>query len=316
MNRVKIFFEKNLVQIILITLIIIIAMIDKNFFSSNNIKNMLIQISIRIIIALGVGGIIFIRKIDFISSRLIALVAAISVSLLQSTGYAYKMFPNLPKLPITVVILLVMIVALIVGFINAVLAIKLKENFIIANMALSLILYGITSLYLDIPRYPQQSISGIDLEYKEIILGSNFDIPNILIYLVIICILVSIIWNKTKLGKEMILIRNNEKESPKVIILVYIIATILYSFAGMFEGIRIGSVTTNTGFMYEIDAILGCMIRGVENIEDIIIGVIILQVLNYGLSFIGVSIYIQYIIKGILVVMTCMVNKKYKNLSF
>ena len=41
---------------------------------------------------------------------------------------------------------------------------------------------------------------------------------------------------------------------------------------------------------------------GVGSIGGIITGVLIFQVLNYGLSFIGVSTYLQFIIKGVIII--------------
>ena len=54
-----------------------------------------------------------------------------------------------------------------------------------------------------------------------------------------------------------------------------------------------------------LDAISGCVIGGVSfaggvgTIPGVIIGVIILQVINYSLNFLGVNPYLQYIIKGL-----------------
>ena len=76
----------------------------------------------------------------------------------------------------------------------------------------------------------------------------------------------------------------------------------------MYKRQRVGSATNNTGFMYEMDAIAACVVGGVSfaggvgSIGGIITGVLIFQVLNYGLSFIGVSTYLQFIIKGIIII--------------
>ena len=92
------------------------------------------------------------------------------------------------------------------------------------------------------------------------------------------------------------------------LIIIYVIAGLLYGLAGSLEAARVGSATNNTGFMYEMDAIAACVVGGVSfaggvgSIGGIITGVLIFQVLNYGLSFIGVSTYLQFIIKGIIII--------------
>ena len=94
----------------------------------------------------------------------------------------------------------------------------------------------------------------------------------------------------------------------KNLIIIYVMAGLLYGLAGSLEAARVGSATNNTGFMYEMDAIAACVVGGVSfaggvgSIGGIVTGVLIFQVLNYGLSFIGVSTYLQFIIKGIIII--------------
>ena len=91
--------------------------------------------------------------------------------------------------------------------------------------------------------------------------------------------------------------------------LVYTLSGIFYAFGGMLEAGRVGSATNNLGNMYEMDAIAACVVGGVSfsggvgTVPGVLIGVIIFTVINYGLTFIGVNPYWQYIIKGLIIVM-------------
>ena len=65
-------------------------------------------------------------------------------------------------------------------------------------------------------------------------------------------------------------------------------------FGGFLEAGRIGSATNNLGFMYEMDAIAACVSGGfilwwVGRISGVITGVIILTIINYGLTYTGVT---------------------------
>ena len=90
--------------------------------------------------------------------------------------------------------------------------------------------------------------------------------------------------------------------------IIFIISGLLYGLAGFLEAGRIGSVTSNTGGTYELDAIAACVVGGVSfsggvgTIPGVIIGAVILQFLNYGLNFIGINVYLQTIIKGIIII--------------
>ncbi len=137
-----------------------------------------------------------------------------------------------------------------------------------------------------------------------------------MIYAAIATALVWVLWNKTKFGKNIFAIGGNP-EAAKVsgvnvtlnLILIYMLSGVFYAFGGMLEAGRIGSATNNLGFMYELDAIAACVVGGVSfsggvgTVLGVITGVIIFTVINYGMTYIGVSPYWQFIIKGAIIIM-------------
>ncbi|MEF9990504.1 MAG: galactose/methyl galactoside ABC transporter permease MglC [Romboutsia sp.] len=309
----------NAIQIVLMFLLIGIIVIEPTFLSINNLRNILAQCSTRMIIALGVGGIIVTQGTDLSAGRVIGLAAVISASLLQATDYAYRMYPDLQQLPLVVPILIAMVVCGMVGGISGFAVAKLKTPPFIATMGTMLLAYGITSIYFDRPPLGAQPIAGLDPAFKQLATGSlgtgDFRIPYLVIYAAVMCIIMWFVWNKTKLGKNMFAIGGNPEAAEvsgvnvaRNLIIIYVIAGLLYGLAGSLEAARVGSATNNTGFMYEMDAIAACVVGGVSfaggvgSIGGIITGVLIFQVLNYGLSFIGVSTYLQFIIKGIIII--------------
>lgn len=309
----------NAITIVLALLLIGIVAIEPSFLSIKNLTNILAQCSTRMIIALGVGGIIVTQGTDLSAGRIIGLAAVVSASLLQATDYAYRMYPNLPELPLFVPILLAMVICGFMGAINGFAVAKLKTPPFIATMGTMLLAYGITSLYFDRPPYGAQPIAGLAKNFKNLASGAieigSFRLPYLIIYAAIACVIMWFVWNKTKLGKNMFAIGGNPEAAEvsgvnvaRNLIIIYVIAGILYGLAGSLEAARVGSATNNTGFMYEMDAIAACVVGGVSfaggvgSIGGIITGVLIFQVLNYGLSFIGVSTYLQFIIKGIIII--------------
>ncbi|MEG0764382.1 MAG: beta-methylgalactoside transporter, partial [Oscillospiraceae bacterium] len=195
---------------------------------------------------------------------------------------------------------------------------KLKTPPFIATMGTMLLAYGVTSLYFDRPPYGAQPIAGLAKNFKELASGAieigTFRLPYLIIYAIIACVIMWLVWNKTKLGKNMFAIGGNPEAAEvsgvnvaRNLIIIYVIAG-LFGLAGSLEAARVGSATNNTGFMYEMDAIAACVVGGVSfaggvgSIGGIITGVLIFQVLNYGLSFIGVSTYLQFIIKGVIII--------------
>ncbi|MDR1049356.1 MAG: beta-methylgalactoside transporter permease, partial [Synergistaceae bacterium] len=72
--------------------------------------------------------------------------------------------------------------------------------------------------------------------------------------------------------------------------------------------------TNNYGNGYELDAIAACVVGGVSmrggigSIVGVITGVLIFQVINYGLVFIGVNPYVQYTIKGFIIILAVSID--------
>ena len=286
--------SNNVIQLVLLCLLIGLIIIEPTFLSIRNVTNILAQCSVRMIIALGVGGIIVTQGTDLSAGRIIGLAAVVSASLSQASDYAYRMYPDLQQLPIVVPILISMVICGVIGGINGFAVAKLKTPPFIATMGTMLLAYGITSLYFDRPPYGAQPIAGLDKGFKELASGAiqigSFRLPYLIIYAAIACVIMWFIWNKTKLGKNMFAIGGNPEAAEvsgvnvaRNLIIIYIMAGILYGLAGSLEAARVGSATNNTGNMYEMDAIAACVVGGVSfaggvgSIGGIITGVLIFK---------------------------------------
>ena len=77
-----------------------------------------------------------------------------------------------------------------------------------------------------------------------------------------------------------------------------------------------GSVNPNTGFSYELDAISACVVGGVSfaggvgTIPGVLIGAVILQFINYGLNYIKVDPNIQYLVRGLIIIIAVAIDAR------
>ncbi|KGM45600.1 galactose/methyl galactoside ABC transporter permease MglC [Neobacillus niacini] len=309
----------NVIYVFLILLVIGIVIASPDFLSMTNLINILSQSSSRIIIALGIAGILILGGTDLSAGRMVGLAAVVSASLLQAGDYAYKMYPNLPELPLFVPIIIAMVVTGLFGTLNGFIVSKFHVPPFIATLGMMIGVYGITSIYFDRPPYGAQPIGGLSEGFttfaqKGIKLG-QYEFPYLILYAIVFSIIIWVVWNKTQLGKNMYAIGGNAEAAKvsgvnvaKNIIIIYMIAGLLYGFSGTLEAGRVGSATNNTGNMYELDAIAACVVGGVSlsggigTVPGVITGVLIFQVINYGLAFLGVSPYIQFIVKGAIII--------------
>ena len=320
-NREKVtnFLVNYALYIVLAAMIVFFIIKEPSFLSISNFTKILSQASTRGILALGVAGLIVLQGTDLSAGRILGLTAIVSASLLQSTTYAARMYPDLPALPLILPLLVAVIIGGIFGAINGFGVAKLKVHAFIITLGTQLIAYGISCLYIDRPPLGAQPVANLDEWYTKFVNGSfnlgPIEIPYLIIYLAVVAIIMWFIWNKTKLGKNMFAIGGNPEAAAvsgvnlaKNIMIIFIISGILYGVAGFLEAGRAGSTTTATGLNYELDAIAACVVGGVSftggvgTIPGVLIGAVLLQVINYGLNFIGVNAYWQFIIRGLIII--------------
>ncbi|WP_313653994.1 galactose/methyl galactoside ABC transporter permease MglC [Pantoea sp.] len=301
------------IYVVLLVLLAIIIFQDPTFLSLMNLSNILTQSSVRIIIALGVAGLIVTQGTDLSAGRQVGLAAVVAATLLQSMDNANKVFPTLDTLPIPLVILTVCIIGGVIGLVNGVIIAYLKVTPFITTLGTMIIVYGINSLYYDF--VGASPIAGFDAGFSKFTQGflrfGDFKLSFITFYAVIAIVFVWVLWNKTRFGKNIFAIGGNPEAAkvsgvnvPLNLIMIYALSGVFYAFGGMLEAGRIGSATNNLGFMYELDAIAACVVGGVSfaggvgSVAGVVTGVLIFTVINYGLTYIGVNPYWQYIIKG------------------
>ncbi|GAA4502204.1 galactose/methyl galactoside ABC transporter permease MglC [Pseudaeromonas paramecii] len=316
-NLMRTLKEGGIYAVLLILLLVIIVK-EPSFMSLTNLSNILTQSSVRIIIALGVAGLIITQGTDLSAGRQVGLAALIAATLLQSLTNVNKVFPALGEVPIPVVILVVCLIGGLIGLINGLIVAYLNVTPFITTLGTMIIVYGINSLYFD---YVGASpVAGFDPRFSHFAQGfiriGGFKLSYLTFYAALAIAFIWILWNKTRFGKNIYAIGGNP-EAAKVsgvnvavnLVLIYALAGVFYAFAGMLEAGRVGSATNNLGFMYELDAIAACVVGGVSfsggvgTVAGVVTGVIIFTLINYGLTYIGVSPYWQFIIKGAIIIL-------------
>jgi len=319
-KTVKSFGLQYAIYFVFVILVLIITIREPSFMSINNFRNILSMSATRIIFAMGMGAVLITGGVDLSAGRQVGLAAVISASLLQSVDYSRRMYADLPVLPLILPIIIAMIACGIFGFINGLFVTKLKVPAFIATLGTMVAVYGTTSLYFDRPPYGAQPIGGLDKRFSALGTGyigfdGVYSIPYIVIIAAVVTFITWVLFNKTTYGKNIYAIGGNAEAAKvsgvnvsRTLIAVYTIAGILYGLGGSLEAARTGGATNNYGNGYELDAIAACVVGGVSNlggigtVPGIIIGVLILSVINYGLTFINLSPYWQQIVKGAIIV--------------
>jgi len=278
--------------------------------SSTNLINVVRQMSIVGLIALGVTGVIVSAGIDLSSGSVVGLTAVVAASLSQDPGYSTPFYPGL-HVPLIVAGLAACVVGALVGLINGTLVAKTRIPPFIATLGTYTAIRGLALLYTG-----GRPISDLTDSYNFIGQGDVSGIPVPIIILVIMAIITHILYAHTKFGKYIYAIGGNEQaarvsgiDAAKYKMLIYVYASFLAGLAGLVVSSRIGSGQPGLGVGYELDAIAAAVIGGtslsaggIGTVAGTIVGALIIGVLNNILDLMNVSAYWQQIIKGCIIV--------------
>lgn len=210
--------------------------------------------------------------------------------------------------------------------INGVLIAKFSIPAFIATLGTQVAIYGANSLYFDMEPNNSQPIGGIREDLTRLGTGYIGFVPIIILIAIVVLFVVWVILSKTRFGRNIYAIGGNQEAAVvtginvnKTLIAVYAIGSALFALAGVLECAKSGGATSNYGNQYEFDAIAACVVGGVSNtggvgtVPGMIVGVFVFGIINYGLTYMGVSPYWQLIVKGVIIVAAVGIDvQKYK----
>jgi len=321
------FIRKYAIVIIFFAMFVGMSLLSDAFLHPRNLVNVIRQISVVGMIAIGVTMVIITTGIDLSSGSVLALAAVFAASLAQQPGWHDAKYPGL-MLPVIVPIVVALVIGLLCGAINGGLIARFKIPPFIATLGMMTVARGFALLYSDRP------VSGLSDSYNFIGQGEIlkvFPVPNQpplglpipIIILAVVAVSAHVMLNHTRFGRHIYATGGNEQAAlisglnvGRIKIGVYAIAGLLSGLAGLVLSSRVGSGQPGLGVGYELDAIASAVIGGtslsggVGTIWGTIIGALIIGVLNNGLDLLNVSAYWQTIIKGSIIVAAVIVDER------
>jgi inositol transport system permease protein len=321
------FIRKYAIVLIFLAMFIVMWLLSDAFLSPRNLLNIVRQISVVGLIAIGVTIVIITTGIDLSSGSVLALAAVLAASLAQQPDWHDAKYPGL-MLPIMVPVVVALAIGAVCGWVNGALVAGFRIPPFISTLGMMTVARGFALLYSNRP------VSGLTDAYNFIGQGEIFKlipvpdqppmgIPIPIIILAVVAIGAHIMLNNTRFGRHIYAIGGNEQAARisglnvgRIKIGVYTIAGLLSGLAGLVLSSRIGSGQPGLGQGYELDAIASAVIGGtslsggIGTIWGTIVGALIIGVLNNGLDLLNVSAYWQTIVKGSIIVAAVIVDER------
>lgn len=291
-----------------IILVVIVSILNPSFLEPLNILNLLRQVAINALIAFGMTFVILTGGIDLSVGAILALSSALTAGMMVS-GID----------PILAVIIGCILGGLM-GTVNGLFITKGKMAPFIATLATMTIFRGLTLVYTG-----GNPITGLGDNYLFQLFGRGYflGIPVPAITMILTFVVLFIVLHKTPFGRKTYAIGGNEKAAlisgikvPNVKIMIYSLSGMLAALAGAILTSRLNSAQPTAGTSYELDAIAAVVLGGTSlsggkgRIFGTLIGALIIGTLNNGLNLLGVSSFYQMVVKGIVILIAVLLDRK------
>lgn len=295
-------------MIALVLLVIGISVVSPEFRTWNNFLSLLRQSSINGLIAFGMTCVILTDAIDLSVGSVLALSTALCAGMIAA------------GVPAGLAMILALVIGILLGTVSGLLVTKGRLQPFIATLITMTVYRGLTMIFTN--GKPISNL-GDSFVLKLIGKGNFYKIPIPVILLILIFIGFFFVLNKTTFGRAIYATGSNAKCAKlagvnihKTKIIAYAISGFMASLSGLILLSRLGSAQPTLGTGYELDAIAAVALGGTSmsggrgKIYGTFIGVLIIAVLNNGLNILGVSSYYQDVIKGLVILVAVLSDRK------
>lgn len=304
-KKTKLILFKNTPILFFIVIFIIFGVFSPKFFSLQNFESIAANASYIGIIATGMTFVLLTGGVDLSVGSIMYLSSSITGILVQSQGY-----------PVFVAITIGVIVGLIFGAINAFFIVKLKVLPFITTLSTMVAGKGI-GLFIT-------KSQAVMLPESIIRIGSTrvLHIPLPIILFVIIVLAAHVVLCRTSFGRQVYAIGNDIESArkagidiDKVRFTIYLLSGLLAAIGGIIITSQLGNVNAGFGKGNEFDAIAAAVLGGTSLMGGVgsvfpgtMIGAITIQMIQAGLVYLQVDLYIQPIVTAFIIFLAVFID--------
>ena len=299
MSHVDKTLQKYGLVVAFVVICTILSLRSPAFLSVANAINVLRQISINSILAIGVTYVILAGGIDLSLGSVVAL-----------TGVLAATFAHPDTYPLVIPLTAGLLGGVLIGVVNGLVITRFRVAPFIATLGMMTMARG-AALIVSKGR----PVSNLSASFNLIGNGSVLGIPVPILILAAVFLVSYFVLRRTTLGRYIYAVGGNEEaarasgiSTHKIKIACYSVCAGLAGLAGIIQASRITTGQPNAGVSYELDAIAAVVIGGtslsggVGGVSGTLLGALLIGTLNNGLDLLNVPSYYQQVIKGLIII--------------
>ena len=313
MNKKKLINQINIYRSVLILLVICVfaTILSPSFLSVTNLFNVFKQITVAGIVGCGMTFVILTGGIDLSVGSILGLSGVLASGVLASTGNT------------AAAVAVSLVVGVACGAVNGFFVSVCGIPPFISTLGMMTLLRGVILVYTKGSPIPIKSDA-----YKFFGKGSIVGIPVSVIILIIVFLLAHYILTQTSYGRSVYAVGGNREAARLSGIrvktsefLVYTLNGLMCGMAGLILTARLGSAQSTSGTGIEMDAIAAVILGGtslsggVGFVLPTVVGAMIMGIIDNILTLMNVNPHATNIVKGAVILIAVLVDKKVKDLS-
>ena len=312
-TKKKVINQINIYRSVLILAVICVfaSILSDSFLSVSNLFNVIKQITVAGIVGCGMTFVILTGGIDLSVGSVVGLAGAIAAGIMATTGNA------------ELAVLAALGIGILCGAANGFFVAQCEIPPFIATLGMMTLLRGCVLVYTK-----GAPISIKVDSYKFIGKGVVAGIPFPVILLLILYLLAHYFLTQTSFGRNVYAFGGNREAARLSGIRVKYTEWMVYIFNGLMSGIaaivltaRLGSAQSTSGEGIEMDAIAAVILGGTSLsggsgfVLPTVVGAMIMGIIDNILTLMNVNPHATNIVKGAVVLIAVLVDKKVKDLS-
>jgi ribose transport system permease protein len=295
---------------VLLAIIALSAILSPDFLKFSNLINVIRQIAINGIIAIGMTFVLLTGGIDLSVGSTVGVVA-VTVAMLFQRGVN-------PVL----VILIGLVTGAVIGLFNG---IGITQGKIVPFIMTLGSLTAFRGLALYIANGSPQSWRNSGVDIKFLGQGNLFGIPVPVYFFLIVLVFAFVVLKYTSFGRSVYAIGDSREAARlsginvvRTEMMVYVMSGFLSAVSGLILIARLSVGEPTAGEGAELDAIAMSVIGGtstsggVGGVIGTLVGAALLSVIANLLNIVGISPFIQRIVKGVIIILAVLLERKQK----
>jgi len=285
----------------MLVLAALVSLRAPSFLSVDNFRDILLNIAILVIVALGQMMVIITRGIDLSVGSVIGLSA-------MMVSFALVAMPGLP-LPLA--LLLGMALGAALGAFNGLIITLGNVPPIIATLGTMSIYRGLVFFYGN-----GSWVNAFEMPegFRQMAKASPLGVPNLILFAVAVALLVAFFLTYTRRGRDIYTVGSNPDaarfagiRSEQVIFTVYVLSGLLAGLAGVLWASRFEAAQTNTALGFELQTVAAPVVGGVNifggsgGVLGVVLGAFLLGIIQNSLTLVKISPFWQLAAQGLLI---------------